>query len=77
MAVFVAYLKPEVLAQFKGQYNTQNLIQLKNILTGILLNISKNLGLSVWMDENGTIHHCENDQMLARIKLAEGEMRLN
>jgi hypothetical protein len=68
MGVFIVALQEPVLEMFKQQYNTENYIQLKNILTGILSGISNNLGMHVWMDGKGTIRLCENEKMFNHIK---------
>jgi len=71
---FVAPFIPSLLEEMKRQYQTDNLIQLNNMLLGPLLQISRQLGCPVWINNAGIVTQCVDDEEFDELKNTYGEL---
>ena len=71
---FIAPLSDSVLDAMMKQYQADNVIQLNNILLGQLLETSRELGCPVWMNNEGIIIECADDDECNELKNTYGEL---
>jgi len=74
LAFVSASLRPEIINGMISQYQTDNLIQLNNILLGQLLDISRKCGCPVWMDDSGIVQKCANISEFDNLRKICGEL---